>query len=87
MAKSGRLALEFLFLNRVDLVISDIQMLDGDGWWLLQQVQVMKSSPRVIIFSGDPTASAEALLQEGALAFFPKHSLRELMSYLSEIAK
>jgi DNA-binding response OmpR family regulator len=51
-AESGNSALSLLEKKRVDLIISDIQMPDGDGLALLAKVQKMESPPPLIFVSG-----------------------------------
>lgn len=83
-ASSGKEALQLLRQNKVDLIISDLEMDEGSGRWLLDQLQTIDGPPKIIILSGDVMASEDALKAAGAMAFFPKPlSLPTFLSYLS----
>lgn len=71
-ASSGEEALSILQKNDFDLVISDIEMRNGDGHWLLDQIKTLNTRPRVIIVSGKIDACEMKLKRAGAEAFFPK---------------
>ena len=50
--RSGRGALEYLLRHRVDIVITDIFMPNGDGLELLRELYRRKISPRVVAMTG-----------------------------------
>ena len=72
-ASNGKEALEIIQKNRVDLVISDIRMPNGDGVELLCNIKdqdVFK--PIVILMSGFMDTSIQDLHNMGADAYFSK---------------
>jgi DNA-binding response OmpR family regulator len=71
-ATSGRDALKVLESKRVDLIISDLQMPDGDGLWLLNEIKVRNINIPIIILSSDTVVSEIQLQNAGALKFFSK---------------
>lgn len=71
-ASSGREAMTLLKNMKVDVILSDLEMPDGDGHWLLNEVKSTAKEIVVIIISGDVTADESKLIEKGALAFFPK---------------
>lgn len=86
-ARSGKAALEILGVQDVDIVISDYEMNDGDGLWLLKKVQSLPLRPHFILFSGQISLSENAVLSAGANAFFSKpYSIRDLIVYVQNIS-
>jgi CheY-like chemotaxis protein len=71
-ARSGKDALEILERLVIEIVISDLEMENGNGLWLLDQIVKMRVRPHVIILSGDPTTNEKRLKLSGAQAFFRK---------------
>jgi len=72
-ASSGTAALGVLKENQVDVVLSDIQMPNGDGIELLAEIMTNHHEPPVFIFiTGHPEISRQDLLAKGATAVFPK---------------
>lgn len=71
-SSSGKDALQKLSQHSIDLVISDLQMADGDGRWLLAELQKQTHPSKVIILSGDMTATKKHILDAGAFGFLPK---------------
>ncbi len=51
LANSGEMALEHLKIEKFDLVISDFQMDDGDGLWLIDEIKKIKIMTKVILLS------------------------------------
>ncbi|MFP5385211.1 MAG: response regulator [Bacteriovoracia bacterium] len=85
-ANSGQSAFELLLSSDFDVVISDYEMNDGDGLWLLGKIKEIKNRPHMIIFSGQIHLREEDLLNAGADAFFPKpFSLRNLIDYVQNL--
>lgn len=83
---SGEEALRFIKEREVDLVISDLEMKDGNGLWLLDEMQSLDSSPKVIILSGNRYVSEKMIRASGATAFFPKPlDFEYLLTYIQKI--
>jgi DNA-binding NtrC family response regulator len=84
-ASSGRHALSVLQTATVDVVLSDVSMPDGDGFFLLQEVHRQWPSLPVVLMSGEPVEARA--LQDGAKAFFSKpldpHRLIETLTALA----
>lgn len=84
-ASSGRHALSVLQTATVDVVLSDVSMPDGDGFFLLEEVQRQWPSLPVVLMSGEPVEARA--LQAGAKAFFTKpidpHRLIETLTALA----
>jgi len=84
-ASSGQAALGVLQTATVDVVLSDVSMPNGDGFFLLEEVQRQWPSLPVVLMSGDPIESRA--LQAGAKAFFSKpidpHRLIETLTALA----
>lgn len=59
-------------VNRFDLVITDLEMPDGDGMWLMKRIALLKDPPPVILVSGNISLSEEEARNGGATAFFRK---------------
>jgi two-component system response regulator HydG len=73
LASGGAEAFELIKASgKVDIVISDIQMPDGDGVELLNKTQKLPSAPPVILMSGHAHTTSEDCLRLGAKAFLPK---------------
>jgi len=72
-ASNGKDALEIIKINKVDLVISDIRMPNGDGVELLCNIKDQNvCKPIVILMSGFTETSVKDLYQMGADAYFSK---------------
>ncbi len=71
-ATSGRKALKLLETKTVDLIISDIQMPDGDGFEMLKELTKFSSYPPVILNSSGVSLSPSELVALGASYFLPK---------------
>jgi len=84
-AASGQDALTVLQTATVDVVLSDVSMPNGDGFFLLEEVQRQWPSLPVVLMSGEPVESRA--LQAGAKAFFSKpidpHRLIETLTALT----
>lgn len=72
-AKSGREALEMLETEKVDLVLSDLNMPDMDGIALLEWINQQKSKPTVIFITGHASVeSAVHAMKLGAYDYITK---------------
>ena len=72
-AGSGREVLGLVDRLRPDIVISDVDMVDGDGLDVAREVIERSPNVKVILVSGhDDQSYARLALQEGAVAFIPK---------------
>lgn len=71
-APSGQIAMEILKDKTIDLVISDLEMENGNGRWLLREIQKLDFLPKVVILSGDISANEQNMKEAGAQAFFSK---------------
>ena len=71
-ASSGSMAWEKMKVQSFDLVISDFQMADGDGLWLLSELESISPKPKFILVSSETKFSADHYLSLGADAFVPK---------------
>jgi DNA-binding NtrC family response regulator len=69
---SGYRARSILKHEHFDLVISDYQMPDGDGLWLLEETQKLATPPKVIMLSGDKDLNPIVFQNKGALALLPR---------------
>jgi len=72
-ADSGRAALAELAAKRVDVILSDIHMPDGDGIELLRSIRRVDLDIPVILMSGKPdVATAATALELGAFRYLTK---------------
>lgn len=57
-----------------DAIVTDVQMPDGDGAYLLDQLRLLKlpTPPRVIMVSGYSDLPTEELIKKGATTVLPK---------------
>lgn len=84
-AESGKSALSLLKNNDFDLIISDLQMEGGDGWWLLAQLKNLVSAPPCLIVSSSTSVTVEELQQAGAICFLKKPvSFVEIKRFLDQ---
>jgi DNA-binding NtrC family response regulator len=89
VAESGIGAAKLLQTENVDLIISDLEMPNGDGFWLLHYLKAtLDRSIPVIIVSGHPSISGQEILEAGACLFFPKpYDFFKLQDAVEEILK
>ncbi len=77
-ASCGRTALDVLEVKPIDLVVTDLQMENGDG---LELVQLVRSKyphiPVILMTSHGSEDTAIAALQAGAAAYLPKLRVQE----------
>ncbi len=72
-ADNGNSAFEIIKNRKVDLVVSDMRMPNGDGAQLLQKVRTHNSSKPIVIFvTGYSDISVKQCLAMGAKAVFTK---------------
>jgi len=72
-AESGNHAIEILQTKSVDLIISDIEMPNGNGFDLLHRLHDAFSDPPPLIFVSSRADLTEAhLISLGAIRFFQK---------------
>lgn len=84
-AKSGMDALELLKANRVDLIISDVRMPEGDGIFLLEKIQSLETKIPLIFVTGFTDYTEAECVKRGALKVIAKPFDRKaLMSSVIE---
>lgn len=71
-SENGECAIRLLDYQNVDLIISDIQMPNGDGFWLLNQIRRSGNQTPVILISGGVPLTAEKAQSVGANGFLQK---------------
>jgi len=72
-ANSGEQALEVLKKNPIDVILSDINMPNGDGMYLLKSVKSMNHNiPVVLLLTGFSNYSVEEAYDAGAEGIFSK---------------
>lgn len=72
-AYSGEEALEVIAENRVDGILSDIRMNEGDGVSILESMKDLgESAPLVFLMTGYSSHSEQELIAKGAAAVFGK---------------
>lgn len=85
-ASSGTEALRLLSVERFHLVISDIEMPEGNGFWLAEQMTLAKITTPILLMTGGDFSQEQAKLL-GALALlhkpFQTSTLLELIDDLS----
>jgi DNA-binding NtrC family response regulator len=86
-AKSGEEAYKVLKKQKVDFVISDVNMPDGDGLWLLDKLALEYPAIPVIMASGEVGITEKELIARGASAFVPKMDLSLLSFKFSKLVK
>ena len=90
---SGREAWDYLARNRADLVITDVAMPDGDGYWLLARIrgdERLKRTRVVLLSAHALVQSISAGLDAGADAYLtkpfdPEHFIVAVQAYLTAI--
>jgi DNA-binding NtrC family response regulator len=71
---SGKEAIEFLLEegDKVDIVVTDIKMNDGDGLWLIDQINQNKLNKKVFIMTAHLEFTLDELQSRGVLHVFHK---------------
>lgn len=83
-AQSGNEAIEVLKEKKVDVIISDYKMPDGNGMDLLKHINKMKHKPAFYFVSGHSDLTSEECESAGALKFFTKpFDLTELINQIT----
>ena len=78
VAANGREALEVMKTQVIDLVLTDVQMPNGDGVEFLKEVNTLgPQTPMVILISGFSDMTIEEAYTRGASAVFPKPYYRK----------
>ena len=73
LAESGTEALGIIRQQKIDLIISDLRMPDGDGVMLLENIVAMEvDQPPVILSTGFSEISEKELLAKGAKGLLVK---------------
>ena len=71
-ASSGNKAFAMIKENRIDLIITDIRMPDGDGIELIRNVKTINHKAQIICVTGNSVKTHCELIDMGALAVFDK---------------
>jgi two-component system, NtrC family, response regulator PilR len=78
-------ALEYLQLQKYDVVITDVSMPGLGGVEILQEIKSRRDATPVIVISGRPDEYKDAVLEMGAFAFLEKpFSLTAIESSVAE---
>lgn len=73
MANGAIEALEIMDNEKVDFIISDVRMREGDGWMLLKGLQKREGpNPNIIMMSGDCELTREEAIELKAIDLLPK---------------
>lgn len=78
-AESGNSALKLAQSNKVDLIISDIRMPDGDGIFLLEQLRLQGFDMPFIFITGFSDHSESMCIAKGALKVVAKPFSRQTL--------
>lgn len=86
IAESGNSAFDIVKSQKVDLILSDVRMPDGDGPSLLEQVNGLEQNrPGLMFITGYSDLSDEDLQESGAICVFNKPVDRqEILSKVKE---
>jgi len=84
-AQSGKEAYDVMAKEKIDIVISDINMPNGNGLWLLDKLSKEYSNVPVIIASSNVDLHEQELIKLGASAFVPKLELGSLVPKFSRL--
>lgn len=72
LASSGKMAMDLFEREKFDLVISDYQMPDGDGIWLLNQVKQNSQDTRFILTTAELSLEEKHFHQHRPCGLFYK---------------
>lgn len=89
-AYSGRNALEVYdqHSSKIELVLSDVRMADGDGLYLAQELKKRASHPSVVLISGFSDVGADVYESLGVVELLPKpYSIEKLLSTVNRFVK
>ena len=84
-AQSGHEAFQVVENQKVDVVISDINMPNGDGFWLLDKLTTHYQHIPVIMASGNSLYEKNDLIKLGARDFVPKLEMHRLEASFSRL--
>ena len=85
-ASSGMAALKVLDEHPVNLVVSDIEMPDGDGFFLLKEIQNRENTPPLVFISGHAEITLESAKSLGAVGLIKKpFDLEKLLLTISSL--
>lgn len=83
---SGHAGVELLKKEKVDVVISDLRMPEGDGHYVLEYVKTMENKPLFVLVSGHADYSPEDAIKAGAQKFCQKpYEIDELISEIESM--
>ena len=87
-ADSGSMAYDIVVENKVDVIISDWEMVEGGGLQLLDRMHSLQGPvPRMIFVTGYSDEIEKEAMSKGAAAVFPKpYSVEELIQSISQVA-
>lgn len=71
-AENGEAAFAAALAMTFDIVLSDIEMDNGNGLWLLKELHTQKSNAPVILMSGNASFTSESARALGAYGFIAK---------------
>lgn len=72
-ASGGLEAIEIVKSNRIDFIISDIRMPDGDGVFLLEKIrEIDPDIPIIVMVTGFAQITREEIIKKGALDLLEK---------------
>ena len=80
MADCGSRAVEIIKSTKVDLVLTDMRMPNGDGLFLLEKIRALDpQNPIVFFITGYSDISDQQFIAKGASKVFPKPFDRDLL--------
>lgn len=72
-ASGGRAALEIIKNQKIDFVLSDVRMPEGDGFSLLKDIKkLFPELPTVLLITGFAEVTREEVIQQGGIDLFQK---------------
>ena len=85
-ASSGKSALKVLDEHPVNLVVSDIEMPDGDGFFLLKEIQSRENTPPLVFISAHSEITPDSVKSLGAVGLIRKpFDLEKLLLTISSL--
>jgi DNA-binding NtrC family response regulator len=72
VAYSGKEAAEILAKEKIDIIISDFKMPNGNGLYLLEKVNQINPKPIFFFVSGQADITTDDAIKAGAHRFFSK---------------
>lgn len=85
-ANCGNAANEILGKQKIDIVVSDYKMPNGNGMSVLNFVKKLEKTPYFFFVSGQADVSIDEAIEAGALKFFTKpFDLEELIKDIEKI--